>query len=227
MCKQKRYSVATIGSRCGMMRPAQSDAKPWSETMFDFSRDPEQVFLELLTQAEDMKVPDANAMVLSTADARGRPASRVVLFKGMVRGGLSFYTNYEGKKAHHLAENPYASVLFFWPTLERQIRVEGKVVKLTREESAAYFKTRPRLSQIGAWASRQSRKISDSSVVAGRVQELDQKFTDHEIDCPDYWGGYHLIPNYYEFWFGRQGRLHERFVYEQQDSAWSTYQLSP
>lgn len=195
--------------------------------MFDFTRNPAQVFNELLTEAELKKVQDANAMALSTVDEQGRPTSRIVLFKGMVRGGFSFYTNYGGKKSLELAKNPHASALFFWPSLEQQIRLQGTVEKLTREESVAYFKTRPRLSQIGAWASQQSTKIASTQVFLDQVALFEKKFAGQEVPCPEYWGGFRLLVNYYEFWFGRQGRLHERFVYEQDGSSWKTYQLSP
>lgn len=196
--------------------------------MFDHGGDPFTNLEILVKDASDRGLRDANAMALATVDANTlQPSARIVLFKGLVRGGLSFYTNYEGRKARELAGDTKASVCFFWPTLETQIRVEGATAKLTRAESEAYFKTRARLSQLGAWASHQSDEIPDHSYLEERTAEFSRKFQGQEIPCPPNWGGYHLVPSSFEFWFGRQGRLHERYVYERQGSDWRRFMRSP
>lgn len=195
---------------------------------FDFLADP---FLNLdkwVHEAAGAGLKDPNAMALATIGADQKPSARIVLFKGWVRGGLSFYTNYEGRKGRELTNHPQASVCFFWASLEKQLRVEGIVTRLTREESEAYFRTRPRLSQIGAWASHQSEEIADHKVLEDRTAELEKKFAGQEIPCPPHWGGFHLIPSEFEFWIGRQGRLHERYVYQREGtSSWRRFMRSP
>ncbi|MEZ0391309.1 MAG: pyridoxamine 5'-phosphate oxidase [Pseudobdellovibrionaceae bacterium] len=196
---------------------------------FDFKLDPFKHF-ELLFAEAAAKIPkDSNAMSLATVSAEGVPSARTVLFKGIVRNGFSFYTNYESPKARDLISTKKAALLFFWPSLDRQIRLEGAVEKLTREESEVYFETRPRLSQLGAWASHQSEKIKDHEELERRVQEFDQKFQNQKVPCPPYWGGFHLLPLKFEFWFARSGRLHERYVFERADlqSSWETSVRSP
>src|SRR5262249_6839507 len=144
-------------------------------------------------------------MSLATSSKRGSPTVRTVLFKGLIRGGFSFYSNYESTKGKNLKEQPRAALLFFWPHLEEQVRIEGKVAKLSRKESVAYFKTRPRDSQIGSWASRQSREIPDQNWLLDRFVEYEKRYPG-EVPCPPYWGGYRLEPQLMEFWFGKPGR---------------------
>ncbi|HRO67845.1 MAG TPA: pyridoxamine 5'-phosphate oxidase [Pseudobdellovibrionaceae bacterium] len=194
---------------------------------FDFSADP---FLQLdgfVKQAAEKGLKDPNAMALATATEEGKPSVRIVLYKGLIRGGLSFYTNYEGRKGRELAGNPFASVCFFWPTLDVQIRVEGEVAPLTRDESEAYFRTRARLSQVGAWASHQSETISGTAELQAHVDEIEKRFQGREIPCPPHWGGFHLIPSSFEFWFNRSGRLHERFCFLREGSGWKRLMKSP
>jgi pyridoxamine 5'-phosphate oxidase len=139
-----------------------------------------------------------------------------------------FFTNYESAKSKQLEVNPYAALVFYWPQLERQVRVEGKVTKTSMEESAAYFKTRPRESQIGAWASPQSEVIATRDVLERRAHELAELYCDREIDCPAHWGGFRLTPDRIEFWKGRVGRLHDRILYElQADGSWTISRLAP
>lgn len=192
----------------------------------DFSKEPIQQFLELLQQAQDLNVPEPIAMSLATV-VDDQASVRIVLFKGMVRGGFSFYTNYNGAKAKALAKNPKVAATFFWQQLAQQVRIEGVAEKLTRQESEAYFSTRPRLSQIGAWASDQSQEIPNFEYLAERVQFFEKKFEAQTVPCPENWGGYRIIPAKIEFWFGREGRLHERFVFTQDNTSWKTKRLSP
>ena len=152
----------------------------------------------------------------------------MVLLKQVDGYGFVFFTNYESAKAKQLELNPYAALVFYWPQLERQVRVEGKVTKTSAEESVAYFKTRPRESQIGAWASPQSEVIAAREVLEQRAHELAELYCDREIDCPANWGGFRLTPDRIEFWKGRVGRLHDRILYElQPDDSWTIKRLAP
>ena len=191
-------------------------------------RDPIRLFQTWFDEAIAAKLPMPEAMNLATVTPDGRPASRVVLLKQVDGYGFVFFTNYESAKAKELAINPYAALVFYWPQLERQVRVEGKVTKTSAEESVAYFKTRPRESQIGAWASPQSEVVATREVLEQRVRELAELYCDREVDCPAHWGGFRLTPDRIEFWKGRVGRLHDRILYElQPDSSWTIKRLAP
>lgn len=181
---------------------------------FSFEKDPFENLLSLLSQAEVKKIPEHNAMTLSTVGLDGKPSSRLVLFKGLIRNGLSFYTNYKGRKAGEILKNPAVALNFFWPTLQQQIRIEGRAEKTTREESEIYFRQRPRESQIGAWASLQSEILSGTEELSERYDEIEKQYAGQEIPCPLHWGGFIVRPEVFEFWFGKRGRLHERYVYE-------------
>ena len=197
---------------------------------FDFSLDPFEQFQKQLSIAEAQGIPEPNAMSLATSSKEGEPSVRTVLFKGLVRKGFSFYTNYNSPKSENLISNPKASILFFWPVMAQQIRIIGSVDQLTREESEAYFNTRPRLSQLGAWASDQSQKISNLDDLAKKVEELDKKYANQPVPCPSNWGGFRLVPREFEFWFGKQGRLHERYIYQNdsnQKDGWNRFMRSP
>lgn len=173
-------------------------------------------------------LPMPDAMSLSTVTPDGRPTARMVLLKQADAEGFVFFTNYNSNKAKQLEINPYAALVFYWPLLERQVRVEGKVSKTPADESSAYFKTRPRESQIGAWASPQSDVISAREVLEQRAHELAEQYCDREIDCPAHWGGFRLTPDRIEFWKGRVGRLHDRILYElQPDETWTIKRLAP
>ena len=194
----------------------------------EIDRDPIRQFQVWFDEAIAAKLPLPEAMNLATVTADGRPASRMVLLKQVDGYGFVFFTNYESAKAKQLEVNPYAALVFYWPQLERQVRVEGKVTKTSAEESEAYFKTRPRESQIGAWASPQSEVIAAREVLEQRARELAELYSDREIDCPDYWGGFRLTPDRIEFWKGRVGRLHDRILYElQPDGSWAIKRLAP
>ncbi len=191
-------------------------------------RDPIKQFQLWFDEAIAAKLPLPEAMNLATATPEGRPSSRMVLLKQVDHDGFVFFTNYHSAKAAQLEANPYASLVFYWPQLERQVRIEGKVERTTDEESEAYFRTRPRESQIGAWASPQSSVIADREVLEQRARELEEYYRDREIECPGHWGGYRLRPDRIEFWKGRVGRLHDRILYELlSDGTWTIKRLAP
>lgn len=190
-------------------------------------RDPIRQFQLWLNDAMAAKLPLPEAMTLATAAPDGRPSARMVLLKQVDHDGFVFYTNYHSAKAAQMDENPYAALVFYWPQLDRQVRVEGTVVRTTVEESREYFRTRPRESQIGAWASVQSDVISGREVLEQRAKELEDLYRDREIDCPEHWGGYRLIPDRIEFWKSRPGRLHDRILYRLEGDHWSISRLAP
>lgn len=196
-------------------------------TSFDFKKDPFENFLSLYKEAQIKGIPEANAMSLATVNKENKPSVRIVLFKGIVRGGFSFYTNYDGRKARDMEANQNVAANFFWPHLDRQVRIEGCVEKLRREESEAYFATRARLSQLGAWASHQSETIESFQSFQEKLNEIDKRFKDQKIPCPPHWGGYRIAVNEIEFWFGKDGRLHERYIYQKQDNTWKKFLRSP
>ena len=191
-------------------------------------RDPIKQFQLWFDDAIAAKIPLAEAMTLATATADGRPSARMVLLKQVDHEGFVFFTNYHSAKAAQLDSNPYAALVFYWNLLDRQVRVEGKVERTSSEESEEYFQTRPRESQIGAWASPQSSVIAGREVLEQRAQELEDYYRDREIECPDHWGGYRLRPDKIEFWKSRVGRLHDRILYElASDGTWSIKRLAP
>lgn len=194
---------------------------------FNFDLDPIKNFVSWLDEAVEQKMPDPNAMALATVSKDNKPSVRTVFYKGMIRDGFSFYTNYNGRKALDIGHNPNVCVNFFWSQLERQIRISGKAVKATREESEAYFKTRARVSQLGAWASNQSHRLMSLEIIANRFKELEAQYAGKEIPCPPHWGGFIIVPESIEFWYGRQGRMHERYLYTRNGSNWDRSFLNP
>jgi pyridoxamine 5'-phosphate oxidase len=197
-----------------------------SREMLDAS--PLRQFERWLEQAVRAGLKDPTAMVLATIGEQGLPWQRIVLLKGMSHGGFVFYTNYGSAKAAAMAHNPQVSLLFPWNELDRQVIIGGEVEKMSFAESASYFMTRPRESQIAAWASRQSRPISARALLEKQVQVLRDKFGKGEIPVPDFWGGYRVLPRRMEFWQGGEHRLHDRFLYSvQADDSWSIEQLQP
>ena len=175
--------------------------------------------------ASGMKLPET--MTLATATPDGTPSARVVLLKSVDTDGFVFYTNYSSAKARDLEANPAAALVFYWSQFDRQVRVQGVVEHVTPEESQAYFRTRPRESQIGAWASPQSEVIENRETLEARVAELEEIYGDREIECPEHWGGYRVKPTRIEFWKGRLGRLHDRIVYERDGAGWKISRLAP
>ena len=181
-----------------------------------------------LEQAVHAGLEDPTAMVLATIDEQGLPWQRIVLLKGLSAGGFVFYTNHGSAKAQAIAQQPKVSLLFPWNELDRQVIIGGDAQKMSMAESASYFITRPRESQIAAWASRQSRPISARAILEQQAQVLREKFGKGEIPMPDFWGGYRVIPRRIEFWQGGEHRLHDRFEYSRQpDDSWGIRQLQP
>ncbi len=170
---------------------------------------------------------DPSAMILATADKKAIPSVRVVLLKGVNEKGFVFYSNYESRKGKDLMENPNASLLFFWKELERQIRISGKVIKLTHKESEIYFHSRPYESQLAAWASEQSRVIPNRNYLDEKFAEMKSKYDGGEVPLPSFWGGFKLIPESFEFWQGRENRLHDRIIYSKENNKWKTARLAP
>jgi pyridoxamine 5'-phosphate oxidase len=190
--------------------------------------DPIRQFNAWLHEAVGHSLIEPNAMTLATVDAGGQPWSRTVLLKICDSRGFAFFTNYEGAKSRQLAENPRAALTFWWAPLERQVNVTGSVTKTSREESEAYFRSRPAASQLGAWASMQSAVVADREELERDFAAAHAKFGDDNIPLPPYWGGFWLRPRTIEFWQGRRGRLHDRLRYvRQMDDAWSIERLAP
>lgn len=177
-------------------------------------------------KASELTLPEAVALATATSD--GRPSVRMVLVKQCGQDGFVFFTNLESRKVDELAENPRAALLFHWKSLGRQVRIEGTVEAVSDEASRAYFDSRPRGSRLSAWASPQSKKIPDRAFLEDRVAELDRKYPEDDVPLPDFWGGYRVIPDQFEFWVNRDDRLHDRFLYVRQgDGAWKRALLAP
>jgi pyridoxamine 5'-phosphate oxidase len=180
-------------------------------------------------EAQDSKIPEPNFMTFATSSIDGKPSARILLLKGIEEDGFVFFTNYNSRKGKELALNPNAAIVFFWLEMQRQVRIEGIVRKVSEADSEQYFQSRPRGSQIGAWASPQSRVIDNRETLESKVVELEKEFADEEIlPLPRFWGGYKLIPSMLEFWQGRSNRLHDRIRYKlQSDKKWKIERLAP
>ncbi|GII66973.1 pyridoxine/pyridoxamine 5'-phosphate oxidase [Sphaerisporangium krabiense] len=188
--------------------------------------DPVTQFASWFADAVEAGLPEPNAMVLATSSAGGLPTARTVLLKGYDQQGFVFYTNYESRKGRDLAENPRACLLFPWHPLRRQVRVEGKVTKLPREDSAAYFHSRPYGSRVGAWASRQSAVVRSREELDARFRELAERWPE-DPPVPDFWGGFRVVPTEVEFWQGQIDRMHDRLRYRRTKAGWTLERLAP
>ena len=193
----------------------------------DVSPDPIVQFQQWFAAALAAGVHEPNAMHLATINPEGRPEGRIVLVKGVDAAGFSFYTNYNSQKGTSLGANPMASLTFFWPELERQVRIEGWVEKVSETESDTYFNSRPRGSQLGAWVSQQSQVIAGRDVLTSQQEELENRFNGQPIPRPPHWGGFRVIPDKIEFWQGRPSRLHDRIRYRLEAGTWLIERVSP
>lgn len=193
----------------------------------DLDPDPIVQFGEWLDEAlgEGLMLP--NTMTLATATPDGRPSARMVLLKGFDRDGFVFYTNYDSRKSRELSGNPHAALVFYWARLERQVRVEGRVERVSPEESDAYFASRPLESRLGAWASRQSAPLASRGELEDRVAQLGEQHSSGDVPRPPHWGGWIVRPESIELWQGRPNRLHDRFVYTRRDDGWDRLRLYP
>lgn len=192
-------------------------------------QNPFEQFSDWFSQAQEAELLEPNAMVIATVDAQHRPMTRTVLLKGFDENGFVFYSNFKSRKAEHLAQNPNISLQFLWLPLERQVTIMGKAEKLSTKESLSYFLSRPKGSQIGAWVSQQSEIISNKSLLLAQFEKMKEKFKHGEVPLPDFWGGYRVVPERFEFWQGGENRLHDRLEYLRQEntSDWLRQRLSP
>jgi len=193
----------------------------------DLEPDPATLFRRWLGEALAAGLHEPNAMVVSTVSPDGQPSSRMVLLKGHSDEGFVFFTNQESRKGLELAANPRCALLFPWHPLERQVRVEGQARDLPREDVDAYFRARPRGSRLGAWASDQSRPVASREELAASYARMEERYGDGEVPVPPQWGGYLVVPSVVEFWQGRPGRMHDRFVYRRADGGWTVQRLAP
>ncbi len=194
----------------------------------DLEKIPYKQFEKWFTEAVKAKVLEPNAMTLATATKTGSPSARIVLLKDFDESGFVFFTNYNSNKGKQIEENPKVALVFFWGDLERQVRIEGDIEKISRQDSEEYFNSRPKGSQIGAHASPQSKVIPNRDFLEENLDNLTNEYFGKEIEKPDHWGGYRVIPNAFEFWQGRPNRLHDRILYSKMaDGSWKTERLAP
>jgi len=193
----------------------------------DLAKDPISQFSQWMEDALKSRIQEPTAMTLATADAYGKPSARTLLLKGYTEEGFIFYTNLSSRKGSHLEVNPFASMLFFWPELERQIRIEGQVKVLDRKQATDYFDSRPYGSRVAASISPQSQVVPNRKFLEEKMETVSRKYEDEKVPMPEEWGGYKLVPEYFEFWQGRANRLHDRFRYTLIDGKWSIARLAP
>ncbi|MGF1531473.1 MAG: pyridoxamine 5'-phosphate oxidase [Puniceicoccaceae bacterium] len=193
----------------------------------DLPEHPLELFRLWFTQAQEAGITEPNAMVLATVGANGQPSQRTVLLKAFDERGFVFFTNYESRKSQEIGINPRVHLLFPWVDLERQVGIEGTAERISRTDSLKYFLSRPFGSRLGAWVSQQSSVITSRSLLEMKLAEMKRKFADGEVPLPDFWGGYRVVGESFEFWQGRQNRLHDRFVYQRSTAGWEAQRLSP
>lgn len=211
------YSIADLRLTYTRQQLLETDVDP----------NPFHQFQRWFDDAVSANILEPNAMTIATATTDGIPSARIVLLKGVDERGFVFYTNYESRKGQELTANPHASLVFWWGALERQVRIEGRVERVSDEETLAYFQSRPPGSQLGAWASDQSRVVANRDVLEQRLATLTQQYQNQEIPRPPHWGGLRVIPQAIEFWQGRPNRLHDRLLYCRQADTWAIERLSP
>lgn len=210
-----------------MLRDIRTNYQKYELNEETVNNDPILQLTAWLNDAIENQKADPTAMVLSTIDREGNPESRVVLLKELKAEGLIFFTNYESKKGQQISLHPKVSVVFFWPEMERQVRIKGKVEKISENDSEIYFLSRPLESQLGAWASPQSRVIKNRQILEENYIHFQRYFQEHEIKKPPHWGGYLIRPDYFEFWQGRSNRLHDRIEFQKSGEAWIIQRLAP
>ncbi len=214
---KKQLSLSTLRNEYSLMELNEQE----------IHKNPIKQFHEWMEQALTAKIHEPTAMTLATVSPKGKPSARIVLLKEFSPAGFVFFTNYKSKKGTEILENPNVALLFHWIELERQVRIEGKVKKISREESLLYFHSRPRGSQLGALVSQQSSIIHGRKELENTLSELEEKYKGKPIPLPPYWGGYCVKPLYIEFWQGRKNRLHDRIAYTKKNNNWKIQRLSP
>jgi pyridoxamine 5'-phosphate oxidase len=211
-------SVADLRKEYTFQGLSETDAHP----------NPFKQFKIWFDQALAAQLPEPNAMTIATATSDGKPSARMVLLKDYDERGFVFYTNYQSHKGQQLIENPWGAIAFWWAELERQVRIEGRVEKISQAESDEYFQSRPKGSQLGAWASNQSEVLDSREVLEQRLQQLKEEYENKEVSRPSHWGGFRVIPDEIEFWQGRPSRLHDRLLYRRgEDGSWTIQRLAP
>ena len=193
----------------------------------ELDRNPFFQFRKWFEEALSAELPEPHAMTISTVSLEGRPSSRIVLLRNFDENGFTFFTNYQSKKSFDISQNTFVALNFFWQAIERQVRIEGKIERVSAKESDEYFASRPRESQIGAWASSQSKAISSRHELEKQVDYFTKKYENKPVPRPEHWGGYLIVPDYFEFWQGRPSRLHDRISYQFTSGKWELNRLNP